>query len=327
MIETAPPFFLVGNDRSGTTMLRLVLDRGGVAIPPESMFLADFAPVRRRGGLDDPRRAERFLREVWTHPRVRTWRLEGDPPPLPPGLRHAEAYRFCVGAPFTAYARQEGKQRWADKTPLYLRYVDELVAVWPEARFLVLVRDGRDVALSIMRVPFGANNAWAAARAWAHGVRLGLDAERRHAGRVLTVRYEDLVENPEQRVPGICEFLGLEYAPEMLAIERTDASKISKDQSGWFTNVWAGINTSAVGRWRRELPLRDQRVFAAVAGAELAALGYEAGPADGEVRGAKLYAAHDAAMRIANFVRLRIVQERGRELRYVVQRKLRGVWA
>jgi hypothetical protein len=177
-----------------------------------------------------------------------------------------------------------------------------------------------------MRVPFGANNAWAAAHTWAYGVRLGLDAERRHPGRVLTVRYEELVQSPVERVPQICEFLGLEYAPDMLAIERTDASKISKDQSGWFTNVWAGINTSSVGRWRHELSPRDQRVFAAVAGAELAALGYETGPANSDVRGARLYAAHDLAMRAANFVRLRVVQERGRELRYVLQRKLRGVW-
>jgi hypothetical protein len=327
MIETVP-FFLVGNDRSGTTMLRLVLDRGDVAIPPESMFLADFAPVRRRGGLDDRARAERFLREVWTHPKVRGWGIDGGPPPLPPGLGHADAYRFCVSAPFEAYARTEGKPRWADKTPFYLRYVDELAAVWPDARFVVLVRDGRDVALSVMRVPFGANNVWAAARSWASGIRLGLDAERRHPGRVLTVRYEDLVAEPDSRVREICEFLGLQFAPDMLAIEQTDPSKIAKDQSGWFTNVWAGINQTAVGKWRRELSPRDQRLFASVAGAELEALGYEPGPAAvAEPRNSTLYAAHDALMRAANFVRLRVVQERGRELRFVLRRKLRSLWA
>ena len=57
--------------------------------------------------------------------------------------------------------------------------VDELHEVWPEARFVVLVRDGRDVALSVRRVPFGANNAWAAAHTWAHGIRLVRAAERK----------------------------------------------------------------------------------------------------------------------------------------------------
>jgi hypothetical protein len=317
------PFFLVGNDRSGTTMLRLILDRSDVAVPPESMFLADFAPVRRAGGLDDPERAAQFVRQVWTHPRARAWKLEGEPPPVPAGLGHEEAYRFAVSAPFEAYAAEQGKSRWGDKTPLYLRFVDELHAIWPEARFVVLVRDGRDVALSVKRVPFGANNAWAAAHTWALGVRLGQEAERKYPERVLTVRYEDVVADPQSQVTRLCEFLGLPFEEDMLAIERTDPSKIHKDQADWFTNVWAGINTSAVGKWKTAMSPRDQRVFSSVAGDELKALGYEAVDADG-APSAWLYVAHDAAMRGVNFVKLRVVQERGREIRYVLKRKLAG---
>jgi hypothetical protein len=323
------PFFLVGHDRSGTTMLRLVLDRGEVAVPPESMFLVDFAPVRRAGGLEDPARAERFLRAVWNHPRVRLWGLRGDPPAIPAGLSHAQAYRFVVSAPFVAYARQEGKARWGDKTPLYLRHVDELASVWPEARFLVLVRDGRDVALSVMPLPFGANNVWAAARSWAHAVRLGRQAEQTYPGRVLTLRYEDVVERPAEETRRACDFLGLPFDPDMLAVERTDSSKIVEDQSAWFTSVWAGINASAVGKWRTKMSPREQRTFESVAGNELRELGYEtrsggAGRATGIAVPA--YAAHDAAARVLNFVRLRLVRERGREVRYVVMRKLARSW-
>lgn len=325
MSPESAPFFLVGNDRSGTTMLRLILDRSDVAVPPESMFLADFAPVRRGGGLEDPERAARFVRQVWEHPRVRAWKLEGDPPPVPAGLSHAKAYRFAVSSPFEAYAAAQGKSRWGDKTPLYLRFVDELHAIWPEARFVVLVRDGRDVALSVKRVPFGANNAWAAAQTWAHGIRLGQEAERRYPEQVLTVRYEDVVADPRPHVARLCEFLGLPFEEDMLAIERTDPAKIHKDQADWFTNVWAGINTSAVGKWKTAMSSRDQRVFSSVAGAELEALGYEPVEADGVPR-AWPYAAHDAVMRGVNFVKLRVVQERGREIRYVLKRKLAGQW-
>jgi len=321
------PFFLVGNDRSGTTLLRLVLDRGSVAIPPESMFLADFAPVRQRGGLEDPAQAERLMRAIWNHPRVRLWNLPGEAPPVPSGLGHEEAYRFIVSAPFEAYARKEEKARWADKTPLYLRYIEELDTIWPEARFVIVVRDGRDVALSVMRVPFGANNVWAAARAWAHGIRLGLEAERRHPDQVVTVRYEDLVARPAEEGARVSEFLGLEFHEEMLEIERTDPDKILKEQAGWFTNVWAGINTSAVGKWKREMTPAQQRLFARVAGPELEAVGYEAGePASVPGLRTAAYAGHDAAMRGVNFVRLRLLQERGREVRYVLKRKLAGAW-
>ncbi len=70
------PFFIVGNDRSGTTMLRLVLDRSReAALPPESMFLIDFEAVRQRGELADAARAAEFLTAVWSHPKVRLWGL------------------------------------------------------------------------------------------------------------------------------------------------------------------------------------------------------------------------------------------------------------
>ena len=318
------PFFVVGNDRSGTTMLRLVLDRSrGAAIPPESMFLLDFAPAWRAGRLGDPATATRLLRRVWAHPRVEHWGLPPEPPPLPPGLSHAAAYRFVVEAPFRAYARAHGKERFGDKTPVYLHHVDHLLEVWPDARFLVLVRDGRDVALSLLRVPFGANNVWAAARWWARGIRAGREAERRHPERVLALRYEDLVAAPAAGVRRACEFLGLAYEDSMLAIEETDPGKIAKDQAGWFTNVFAGINASAVGKWEREMSEHERRVFAAVAGAELRALGYEPGPVrripPGRVLG---YALHDAVARGVNFVRLRLLRERGREVGYVLRRKL-----
>jgi hypothetical protein len=318
------PFFIVGNDRSGTTMLRLILDRGPVAIPPESMFLVDFAPVRRKSDLSAPGAAAELVRRVWEHPRVRRWGLPGGPPAVPAGLAHAEAYRFAVEAPFRAYARVQGKERWADKTPLYLAHLDELDAVWPEARFVVLVRDGRDVALSLLDLPFGPNNVWAAGRFWADGIRLGEQAARRFRGRVLTVRYEDVVTDPRGAVGRVCQFVGLPFEEDMLAIERSDPSKVLEDQSAWFTNVWAGINPSAVGKWRTAMSVRRQAVFESVARGELERMGYEVRHA-GEVGAAAFaYRAHDAAMRGVNFVRLRLVRERGREVGYVLRRKLAG---
>ncbi len=310
-------------------MLRLILDRGAAAIPPESVFLTDVAPARRAGHLADPAHAEKLMREVWSHPRVRLWRLPNEPPAVPGGLTHDEAYRFIVTAPFAAYAAREGKSRWGDKTPAYQPHIEEPAEIWPEARFVVLVRDGRDVALSVMRVPFGANNAWAAARSWKHAVRLGREAERRYPGRVLTLRYEDLVGDPETHVALVCAFLALDYDPQMLAIERTDTTKIVQDQTGWFTNVWAGINTTAVGKWRRDMTPGQMRTFERVAGKELRELGYETvtgPPARRAPLAPALYAGHDASMRAVNFVRLRLVQERGREVRYVVRRKLARVW-
>lgn len=294
-------------------MLRLILDRGDVAIPPESMFLLD---------VDPHQPPDNVLLEAWNHPRVRLWGLAGAPPQIPEGLSPQHAFRFAVSAPFIAYAEREGKTRWADKTPAYIGHVGRLASIWPDARFVVLVRDGRDVALSVMGVPFGPNNAWAAARSWATAIRQGREAAARYPGRVLEVRYEDLVARPEAEVQAICGFLGLDYSHDMLAIERTDRSKVVEDQAGWFTNVWSGITTAAVGKWRTDLTPRQVEMFESVAGDELRALGYATNGVTTSPSLVPAYAVHDAAMRGVNFVRLRLVQERGREVRHVVRRKL-----
>jgi sulfotransferase family protein len=318
-----PPFFVVGVDRSGTTLLRLVLDRGDVAIPPESMFLADFASVRRAGGLEDPEAAAAFMERVWSHPRVRAWNLPGSPPQVPLGLTHEQAYRYAVEAPFRAYALAHGKDRWADKTPYYLEHLAELDAVWPDARFVVLVRDGRDVAVSLLRLPFGPNNVWAAARFWARGIRRGHDAAERYPDRTITVRYEDLCADPNAQADRLCRFLGLGFDESMLAIEETDPAKLDADKAAWFTGLKQGINASAVGRWRSELSPHDQALFSALAGPELEAAGYEPGAAQEPTAVASaLYRAQDTALKAVNFVRLRLVAERGREVRYVLGRKL-----
>jgi hypothetical protein len=307
------PFFLLGHDRSGTTMLRLILDRGDVAIPPESMFLLDVDP--RQPATD-------VLLAAWSHPRVRLWGLTAEPPAIPDGLNGADAFRFAVSAPFVAYAGLEGTTRWGDKTPAYIAHVDRLASIWPDARFVVLVRDGRDVALSVMGVPFGPNNAWSAARSWANAIRRGREAAARYPGRVFEIRYEDLVSEPAETVAAVCEFLELEYSPDMLAIEQTDRSKVVEDQAAWFTNVWSGITTAAVGKWKSELSPRQVEVFESVAGNELRALGYETSGGSPSQTLVPVYAAHDVAMRGVNFVRLRLVQERGREVRHVLKRKL-----
>jgi hypothetical protein len=322
------PFFIVGNDRSGTTMLRLILDRGpDVAIPPESMFLTDLAPAFARGEPRGAEAAARLIDEVWRHPKVRLWELPRHPPDVPPGLGPRDAYRFIVEAPFRAYAAKHGKLRWGDKTPHYVHHVEHLLELWPGSRFVVLVRDGRDVAISLRKMPFGPNNAWAAAPWWARGIRAGEQAQRAHPEAVLTIRYEDLAGRPADVVPRICEFLGLRYSREMLALEHADRSRIVRDQASWFPTLFDGINTTAVGRWEREMSVRDQRVFAARAGDELARLGYDV-EMDGDARITPLQARwfhhHNEFKRNVNFLRLRLVQERGRELRLALGRRLRG---
>jgi hypothetical protein len=319
---TGRPFFIVGCDRSGTTMLRLILDRSpDVAIPTESMIVVDFAG-QAGAPLATDAEFDRLARAVWRHPKVREWALPGGPPARA-GRIGAPAYRAALEAPFLAYAELHGKSRWADKTPYYVGELDLVKRVFPEARIVNLVRDGRDVALSLLRVPFGPSNVWAAARQWRAAVDAGDAGEDRYGEDVLTIRYEDLVADPEPVVKRVCAFCEIAYRPEMLAVEESAAGRLAAGQEGWFTELYAGIGTRSVGKWRTQMTPAQRAVFAAEAGEALRRHGYEVPDAGEPPRvPAAAYAAHNWAVKLWNFARLHVWQERGREVPHIVRRRL-----
>ncbi|MBC7460032.1 MAG: sulfotransferase [Thermoleophilia bacterium] len=328
VVASRAPFFIVGSDRSGTTMLRLILDRAsaGPAVPPETMFITDFLPALRSGKLGDHAAAADFTKRVWNHPRVQLWELEGEPQTPPEGLSHEDAFRWGIEQPFIAYMLRHGKTWWADKTPPHIDHIEYLLEIFPDAKFVELVRDGRDVALSIMGLPFGGNNPYATGKRWASCVRKGAEARAEMPDRVVLVRYEDLVTQPEPEVRRVSEFLGIPYEDDMLHVEKTDITKLQKDQQQWFSNLWAGINQTAMGKWRTKMSEHDQRLYLAAAGDELALHGYDLGglePLDVNPAYAAALATTNFGTRLVNLVKLRIVKEHGRELGWVIKRRLR----
>src|SRR4051794_20264863 len=303
-------------------MLRLILDGSpDVAIPTESMILVDFAG-RADAALATDEKFERLARAVGRHPKVREWGLPGGPP-LRQGRTGPAAYRAALEAPFLAYAELHGKPRWGDKTPYYVGELDQVKRVFPEARIVNLVRDGRDVALSLLRVPFGPGNVWAAARQWRAAVDAGDAASARYGDDVLTIRYEDLVLDPEPVVRRVCEFCEIAYRPQMLAIEDAAAGRLAAGQEGWFTELYAGIGTRSVGKWRTGMTRSQQAVFAAGASEALRRHGYEvpdAGPPPAVPAAA--YAVHNWTIKVWNFARLHMWRAGGPKAAEAVPRPL-----
>src|SRR5688572_10431129 len=211
MPQGTPPFFIVGSARSGTTLLRLMLNaHRRVAVPPESRFVTEIKYDTEPIGV------ESFLRALGSHKRFEAWDLpleavkreiEGDPVP----------YADALAAAYRAYAHVNGKEVWGDKTPRYVEHVPFIARLFPDSRFIHLIRDGRNVALSYANVPFGPKNVAKAAVLWAERVKKGCDDGRAlSAGRYLEIRYEDLVDDAAGEARDICEFLQLEFDPGML---------------------------------------------------------------------------------------------------------------
>lgn len=268
-----PPLVVLGVRRSGTTLLRVMLDRNPeLAVPDESYFVPQLA--RRHRGTVDP---VAFVDDLRRLPTLVEWGL--DPGAVAQRLRPGMTTGAALAAIFETYAAERGKARWGDKTPLYMQFLPVLERLFPDALFVHLVRDGRDAALSFLAVPEGIMTAgWGHPRGvagfacqWATEVRDARALGRRVGHeRYLELRYEDLVAQPGRELERVCTFAGLAYDDGMLEyVGQTESAAKPHQQR------LSQAPTPGVRNWRTELAPDDRIAFEQVAGAVLAELGYE----------------------------------------------------
>jgi hypothetical protein len=271
--EPLPIPFFVGRSRSGTTLLRAIFDsHPDLAIPPEAHFLVPMAKFRdryeRRDGFD----VDRFCKDLSRQESFGWWHLDStglDRMMLTPPSSFTEAIRIL----YASYARKQGKVRYGDKTPDNAEHLMLINELFPEARFVHIIRDGRDVALSQIDHGFMAGLPHAAFF-WGRLVRRARDAgERLGDGRYLEIRYEELVRDPVTVVSRVCTFLQLSFHPEMLRyFERADEilyPRMSHDE-----NV-RRPPTAGLRDWQTQMPPSDVAVFEVIAGDSLTAAGYQ----------------------------------------------------
>jgi hypothetical protein len=185
------PVIVLGVGRSGTTLLRVMLDRNTtLAIPYESFFVLPLAHRHgRRPKLDD------FVDDLERFYQLYEWGIS--PEDVRRRLREGMTTGEAIAAIFAVYAEREGKTRWGDKTPLYMQHLPLIERLFPNAVWVHLVRDGRDAALSFLSLPEGfSGKTWALPRTAAQFAarwRTEILAARRLRGPYLELRYEDLV--------------------------------------------------------------------------------------------------------------------------------------
>jgi hypothetical protein len=294
------PLILLGVSRSGTTLLRVVLDRSpGIAIPDESFFVPLLA--RRHGRRVD---RQRFLDDVARLPAVREWGVS--PSEVAERIDDGMPTGRALATIYEVYAEKAGKPRWGDKTPMYMRHLPLLERLFPDAQYVHLIRDGRDAALSFLDMPEGSFT-----RTWAHpttpaqfaclwrkevgdarelGARVG-------ASRYHEARYEALVSEPEETVAAICAFAAIPFQAAML--EYTNAVDVSAKphQQRLLTPPTRGVRS-----WRDEMTPVDVGAFEAIAGDVLSELGYEVSRRQGGLRpplARALYAARLGAWNVS----------------------------
>jgi hypothetical protein len=288
-----PYVFIVGAARSGTTLLQRMLDaHPQLAVVNETYWVE--RKFRERNGLTRagevtpalvPKLLEspKFHHMGVTEADLQQLLSEADPMP----------YALLVSRIFDLYAERRGKPLAGDKTPGYIRRMDRIHAVWPRARFVHIVRDPRDLFLSMRDWPIaeatvGQDGTWAldpavsTALYWRYSLAAGRQAAAKLApGRYHEVRYEDLVGSPEAQLADIAEFLELPFAVEMTRFyergHRTEAelsATIDRRSLRATGERWMPP-TAKLRDWRAQLPSGEAERIEAAAGGFLGALGYE----------------------------------------------------
>ncbi len=284
-IQSAP--FIVGVGRSGTTLLRLMLDsHPHLSIPPETHF------IRKLLNSSYSQCDENFFFNTVVS--TRTWKDFG--------IEETELYNRLITIPefsisdglrvfYTCYAEKNNKILWGDKTPIYLSNMTEIQRILPESFFIHIIRDGRDSAISYRGLWFGpGNSVLAHAKMWSDRIYEGRMQAKNLNRKYFEIRYERLVAEPEKVLKEICDLLALNYCDDMLNYHLSAKDRISQMQSrisakgeyiakerihNMFDLTSTPPDKRRIGRWRKEMSREELMLYESEAGPLLHNLGYE----------------------------------------------------
>ena len=270
--SSGPPVIVLGVWRSGTALLKEILDHHSrIAIPGESYFLPALW-VRYRAKPD----IGSLLEDIDCVPQVREWGVRSRD--LRSCLPDRPMFPDVVRALYERYAHSRGKPRFGDRTPHYMHQLELLEHAFSRPRYVHIVRDGRDAALSFAAMRANPRPRWI----WPRGIadfacrwRHEVEAARELGAvvgpqRYLELRYEDLIARPEAVVRDVCAFLDLTFEAAMLDYYRDRDLAIDPNHARLVEPVSPGLRN-----WREQMSLSDVRRFETIAGPLLGDLGYE----------------------------------------------------
>lgn len=287
------PLFVIGSPRSGTSLLRLVLtNHSEIIIPPECGFIVwlhgKFSSWNKRDSIN-PATREQFLNELYACKKFDTWALDKATLDGLISDHQPSNYATLCALVYLAYMSKLGRSAtiWGDKNNFHIDHLPLLDEIFPDARFLHIVRDGRDVACSYREVmnkksasPYAPNlktDIESIANEWSANVnKVACYLDELSNAKQTTVRYEDLVLQPESVLSEICSWLNVSYEPQMLAFHETNKCKQLEPflTMDWKQRTVEPISADTVGRYRVLLSVEEQHLFNLAAGQSLAKYGY-----------------------------------------------------
>jgi len=274
------PIFVIGAERSGTTLLMTMVGcHPRIAVPEVAWYYPRFRPyLYTYGDLTNDENFRILAKEIIFGLKIPFWGMKVNPRTIVDEIVSEVREQSFAGiycAMLEKYAREVGnKPRWGEKTPHNLFFIKEIKEDFPNAQFIFITRDGRDASADYLRSAFGPTNIFCAAKIW----KLCQNAvkpwrEKLSSSEWMDVKYETLVRKPEQTLKQVCDFLEEKYSPSMLEFYKTDIAK-QRGTRRDHKPLGSPISDKYIGIYKEYLSLWGQRIFTAVAGEELEEAGY-----------------------------------------------------
>jgi sulfotransferase family protein len=256
-------FFIVGCPRSGTTMVQQALNRhSGIVIPPETKYFFSFYGHPRACQV---RHVERLNTDLGIRLPVPEARINSP--------SEGRAYYDLMAQQYTERLGKKDVVYFGEKTPEHTGHMHHIRELFPAAKIVVLYRDGRDVALSLTKVPWMSSNLYVNFLVWLYYQRVVASARDGGLSNLYFARYEDIVANPKRELGGILDFLGLPYEPAV-AEGHGNREGVPEREFAWKERALEKITTARTGQFQQELDCEQIELLERLGRHALPALGY-----------------------------------------------------
>ncbi|MEI2419192.1 sulfotransferase [Arthrospira platensis SPKY2] len=276
------PFFIIGNPRSGTTLLRLMLNNHPqITVPPECGFALWLSEKYQNIKVYNDYVYSEFAKDVFNSKKFETWGVDESLILETIIDKNPKDYVALVNCIYCSYSKVLKKKSscFGDKNNYYISYLESLTSTFPKSKILFIIRDGRDVVCSYKnlnkknieskykpQLPVMIEDI---AREWTINLEQVLKFINHNS---LVIRYEDIVKTPSVCLSKICQFLGVKYSDAMLLFYVNNDEP--EDFLQWKEKTTQKLDDCSVDRYKEELTLKEQEIFIDLAGLMLKRFGY-----------------------------------------------------
>lgn len=273
------PFFIIGSGRSGNTLLRAVLcNHSKISIPPESYVLPNMVrKFKSYNYLPWRELIKIIVGELESHNQFFTWEIDISPvyQKLLKVDKQNQTLQTIVNEIYTYYSEEKfpNFEIWGDKTPLNTLNLDWLNKLYPNAKYIHIIRDGRDVVSSYLKMG-RYNNTEDACRRWNKSIELGRKFGVDKGNNYYEIRYEEFVTSPKEEIKKVCNFLNIKHENGITNHKENNDILGDVNKLEHHNNLSRPINNDSIGKYERNLDKNEIKKIVSLIKDNLVELNY-----------------------------------------------------